>query len=78
MYTYMLYEAERDRTVQEQREFNTRSGEIALALRRPFGRLRARLYRAQPIAPQPRADRQPTLRVRTFHSEASVPQARCN
>jgi hypothetical protein len=79
MYTYLLYEAERDRTRQEQRELDTRNGEISLALRRPFRKLRERRYTAQPVTRQPRAGRRPTLRVGAFRSEAAtVPEARCN
>jgi hypothetical protein len=36
MYTYMLYQAERPKTAQEQRELDAISGEIALAIMRPF------------------------------------------
>ncbi len=70
MYTNLLYEAERTRTPQEQRELNRINGEISLALRRPFRKLRARRYATRPVTPQ--------LRVGAFRSEATVPQARCN
>jgi hypothetical protein len=44
MYTYMLYQAERPKTAQEQRELDTINGEITLAIMRPFRRLhRSRL-----------------------------------
>jgi hypothetical protein len=75
MYTYMLYEAERARTPSEQRELNAITGEIAVAVRRPFRRLRASWHMARPVTP-PTCD-QPIVRIGAFPSDATIPQARC-
>jgi hypothetical protein len=78
MYTHLLYQAERSRTAKEQRELNTINGELALALRRAFTGLSASRHAAHPVTRQPRASRQPSLRVAAFRSEATAPEARCN
>jgi hypothetical protein len=78
MYTTMLYEAERTRTPQEQRELNTVNGEIALAIRRPFRWLMASRYTARPAARSPRNGGQLTMRVGPFPSDPTIPEARCN
>ncbi len=51
MFTTLMYEAERQKTAAEQREFYTRNGEMAAAVRRPFRKLRTRI---QKLRPQPR------------------------
>jgi hypothetical protein len=78
MYTYMLYEAERPRTPREQRELNTINGELALALMRPFRRLRMSRRATRAMTRQLQTDEQPRLRVGAFRSEATISQARCN
>jgi hypothetical protein len=78
MYTNLIYEAERTRSPQEQRELNRINGEISLALRRPFRGLRGNRYPARAVPRQPRADGQRRLRAGAFPSEATAPQARCN
>lgn len=78
MFTPMLYEAERTRTTREQREFNTRNGEIALAIRRPFRRLRTSLQSARPVTrPRPRDYGRPTPQPATFPCEPAAAQTRC-
>lgn len=79
MFTYMLYEAERPRTLSEQRELNTINGEMAVAFGRPFRWLRSTWHAAGSAARrQPRTDEQPRLKAGAFPSESTVPQARCN
>jgi hypothetical protein len=78
MYTQMLYEAERAKTAREWREFNTRNGEIALAIRRPFRMLRTRVHSARRTNPQrPRLYGRPSLETTPF-LETTGPQARCS
>jgi hypothetical protein len=57
MYTYMLYQAERPKTAQEQRELDAINGEIALAIMRPFRWLRRSRRMARPIISVTRSDR---------------------
>jgi hypothetical protein len=80
MYTTMLYEAERPRTRQEQRELNTINGEIAVAIKRPFRWLRSSSRADRSVTRgRPRTSEQPTLRVGAFPAEASsIPSTHCN
>jgi hypothetical protein len=73
MFTTMLYEAERTRTRQEQREFNTRNGEIALAIRRPFRLLRTGLQSARQ---RPHSHGRPSSPLAAFPCEPAVAQTR--
>jgi hypothetical protein len=73
MLTNMLYEAERTRTTREQREFNTRNGEIALAIRRPFRLLRTSLISARQ---RPRGYGRPSARLGTFPCEPAAAETR--
>jgi hypothetical protein len=50
-YSYMLYQAERPRTVREQREEDVRAGELAAG----FARLWRGLTRGREAEPRPRA-----------------------
>jgi hypothetical protein len=75
MFTTIMYEAERTRTPREQREFNTRNGELALAIRRPFRLLRASTRSSRRA---PRGHRQPTAQVATFACQTAAAQTRCS
>jgi hypothetical protein len=57
MNMYMLYQAERPKTAQEQRELDTINGEIALTIMRPFRWLRRSRLIARPVISVTRSDR---------------------
>jgi hypothetical protein len=62
MFPYLIYEAERTKSAEEQREINQINAEIVMAITGPFRSLAARLRSARRV-----------LRARTFPAEETIP-----
>ncbi len=73
MYTDLLYQAERVRTPQEQRELNARNGELAAAIRRPFLSFGVHIRPARP-----RSYARPMVRTDALACEGAATQSHCS